>query len=158
VVAKLFNIFHPTKAYFGQKDAQQAIILQRMVEDLNFDIDFIICPTVREHDGLAMSSRNAALSPDQRDGAVVLYKALKVAEERIKMGERNGTKLRELMMDVVNTEPIADLDYASVADTRTLKELDLVQNDALLSMAVFFGDIRLIDNLLIEKIESEAKP
>lgn len=150
VVAKLFNIFQPHRAYFGQKDAQQTVVLRQMVRDLNFNLEMVICPTVREPDGVAMSSRNAYLSPEERAAAPVLYRALTEAREAYKRGERSGRKLRRLMEATIVSEPLARLEYASAADPLTLDELDEIQQGVLLSLAVFIGPTRLIDNLLLE--------
>lgn len=148
VVAKLFNIVQPTHAYFGQKDAQQTVVLRQMVRDLNFNLEMIVCPTVREADGLAMSSRNAYLSPDQRQAAAVLYRALQAAQSDYAQGERDGRRLRQRMVATIQSEPLARLDYASAADPLTLQELDVAGSQVLFSTAVFFGKTRLIDNLL----------
>ena len=150
VVAKLFNIVQPTRAYFGQKDAQQAVVIRRMAQDLNFNLDLVICPTVREPDGLAMSSRNAYLSPAERAAAPVLYRALCGARSAFEAGERDGATLRRLMQEMIAAEPLARLDYVSVADPMTLAELKRVEAGALFSLAVFFGQTRLIDNVLID--------
>ncbi len=147
IVAKLFNIFQPARAYFGQKDAQQTVVIRRMVEDLNFNLQVVICPIVREADGLAMSSRNAYLSPAERAAATVLYRALSAAKAAFEAGERDGDALRRLMEETVAAEPLARLDYASVADPNTLAELARVEDAALFSMAVFIGKTRLIDNM-----------
>jgi pantoate--beta-alanine ligase len=149
IVAKLFNIVQPTRAYFGQKDAQQAIVLQQMVSDLNFDIELVICPIVREADGLAQSSRNKYLNADQRAGANVLYRALLKAQSAYQNGERNGEILRQIMRSTIDQENLATVDYVSVADPKTLVELDEIPGKALFSMAVFFDKTRLIDNLLV---------
>jgi pantoate--beta-alanine ligase len=149
VVAKLFNIVQPTRAYFGQKDAQQTVVIQRMVTDLNFNLEIIVCPTVREADGLALSSRNAYLSTEQRSAATVLYRALSAAKTAFEAGERNGDVLRQLMQDTIAAEPLARLDYVSVAHPTTLAELQMVERKALFSLAVFFGRTRLIDNMLV---------
>ena len=149
IVAKLFNIVQPTRAYFGQKDAQQAIVLQRMVKDLNYDLEMVICPIAREEDGLARSSRNKYLSPAQRQAATVLSRALKRAEEAYKDGERQGGKLRAIMRSAIEEERLARIDYVSAANPQTLAELDEIENGVLLSTAVFFGKTRLIDNILI---------
>lgn len=149
IVAKLFNILQPTRAYFGQKDAQQTVVLRRMVKDLNFDIDMVICPIVREPDGLAQSSRNKYLTAEERAGADVLYRALQAAKAAYENGERNGEELRRLMLDLIALEPLATADYVSAADPETLEELDEISSGVLFSMAVFFGKTRLIDNLLI---------
>jgi len=150
VVAKLFNIIQPARAYFGQKDAQQTVVIRRMVTDLNFNLEVIVCPTVREADGLAMSSRNAYLSSEQRAAAPVLYQALSAAKAAFERGERDGAVLRQLMGQLVMAQPLARLDYVSVAHPLTLTELDLITSKALLSLAVFFGETRLIDNMFLE--------
>jgi pantoate--beta-alanine ligase len=147
VVTKLFNIMQPHRAYFGQKDAQQTIVLRRMVQDLNFDLDMIVCPTVREANGLALSSRNKYLSPAERQAATVLYRALQTAKAAYDTGERRGQPLRRLMRETIAAEPLARLEYVSVADPNTLFELDNIGNEALLSLAVRFGNTRLIDNI-----------
>lgn len=149
IVAKLFNIVNPHRAYFGQKDAQQTVVVRRMVEDLNFTLEVVVCPIVREPDGLAMSSRNARLTPEQRSAAPVLHRALSAAEEAVMAGQRDPLALRDLMVDTIAREPLARLDYVSVADANTLQELDRVDEDTLLSGAIFVGDVRLIDNILI---------
>lgn len=150
VVAKLFNIVSPNRAYFGQKDAQQAVIIKRMVADLDFDLEVVVVPTVREPDGLACSSRNVYLSPEERSAAVVLHRALNAARHKWEEGERAGVDLRQVMRDVVEAEPLATLDYVSVADPDTLEELETVDRSALMSLAVRIGRTRLIDNLLLE--------
>jgi pantoate--beta-alanine ligase len=151
VVAKLFNIFQPGRAYFGQKDAQQVVVIQQMVRDLDFPIDVVVCPTVREEDGLAMSSRNVRLSPAERQAATVLNRALSVAAAAAVSGQRSAERLRQIMRTVLASEPLAELEYVSVADRRTLDELEHVgQEGALLSLAVRFGDTRLIDNWTVE--------
>jgi pantoate--beta-alanine ligase len=149
IVAKLLNSFTPDKAYFGQKDAQQAAVLKRMVKDLNFPVELVVCPTVREPDGLALSSRNAYLSPDERKAATVLYRALSAAREKYDRGERNAEILREAMRSVVRSEPLAYEQYVSAADPDTLCELQTVDKSVLLSLAVRIGKARLIDNVLI---------
>jgi pantoate--beta-alanine ligase len=150
VVAKLFNAVKPHKAYFGQKDAQQAVVIQRMVRDLNFDLEVIICPIVREADGLAMSSRNAYLNPAERQAATVLYRALQAAKDAYRGGDRDAQALRRIMTEIIVAEPLARLQYVSCADSESLVEIqDWVTSPALLSMAVYIGKTRLIDNLLI---------
>jgi pantoate--beta-alanine ligase len=149
VVTKIFNAIQPARAYFGQKDAQQAAVIRRMARDLDFNIDIVVCPTVREADGLAMSSRNIYLNPQERKAAVVLFQALTLARERYAAGESNAESLRTLMRDSINAEPLAHCQYASCADTETLEELDVVKGKALLSLAVYIGKTRLIDNLVI---------
>jgi len=150
VVAKLFNAVQPDKAYFGQKDAQQAAVIRRMTTDLNFPIEIVVCPIVREPDGLAMSSRNIYLDPDQRKAATVLFRALTAARAAYDGGERDAGNLRNTMKATVGSEPLAQLQYVSCADYTTLHELDKVTGKTLLSMAVFLGKTRLIDNLVLE--------
>jgi pantoate--beta-alanine ligase len=149
VVAKLFNIVKPTRAYFGQKDAQQAIVIKKVVSDLNMNLEIVALPTVRETDGLAMSSRNDYLSPQERQAATVLYRALCLAQGLWSQGERNAPKLRQEMTDLIQKEPLAAIDYVSIADPETLEELDEVSPPALLSLAVKIGDTRLIDNVVL---------
>jgi pantoate--beta-alanine ligase len=151
VVAKLFNAFQPDRAYFGQKDAQQAVVIRRMVKDLNFPVAIVVCPTVRESDGLALSSRNAYLGPEERKAATVLYRALVSAKNSYEKGEQDGAVLRSVMQSVIESEPLAAAEYISAADPETLLELQQIvpENGALLSMAVRIGETRLIDNLLL---------
>ncbi len=149
VVTKLFNAIGPDKAYFGQKDAQQAAVIRRMTADLNFPIEIVVCPTVREPDGLAMSSRNVYLDPAQRQAATVLYRALSAARAAHEQGERDADKLRQIMQQTIEAEPLARMQYVSCADYGTLQELERVTGKALLSMAVYFGKTRLIDNLVL---------
>ncbi len=149
VVAKLFNAVQPHRAYFGQKDAQQAAVIQRMAQDLNFPLEVVICPIVREPDGLAMSSRNTYLDPEQRKAATVLFRALSAARSAHEDGERSGETLRRLVAETVNAEPLARLQYVSCADFETLKEADEIEGRALLSMAVYVGKTRLIDNFIL---------
>ena len=150
VVAKLFNAIQPDKAYFGQKDAQQAAVIRQMTADLNFPLEIVVCPIVREPDGLAMSSRNVYLEPDQRKAATVLYRALTAARAAYDGGERDANRLRDIMTQTIASEPLARLQYVSCADYRTLQELEQVTGKTLLSMAVFFGKTRLIDNFVLE--------
>ncbi len=150
VVAKLFNAVQPDRAYFGQKDAQQAIVIQQMTRDLNFPVEIIICPIVREPDGLAMSSRNTYLSPEERQAAVVLSHALQAAKSAYASGENDAEALRQMVTDIITAEPLARLQYVSCADPVTLLELEgSIQSKALLSLAVYFGKTRLIDNLVL---------
>ncbi len=149
VVAKLFNAFQPQKAYFGQKDAQQAIVIRRMVQDLNFPLQVVVCPIVREPDGLAMSSRNTYLSPEERRAATVLHRALTAAERAFQAGERDAEALRRIMSQVLAEEPLARPQYVSAADPETLEELQGPVQRALLSMAVYMGETRLIDNVVV---------
>ena len=149
VVAKLFNAVQPHKAYFGQKDAQQVAVIRQMVRDLNFPLEIVVCPTSREPDGLAMSSRNVYLDPDQRKAATVLFRSLSAAKELYERGERSAEKVRGKMKEVLAGEPLAEPQYISCADYDTLEELDEIKGKALLSMAVFFGKTRLIDNFIL---------
>lgn len=149
IVAKLFNSVRPARAYFGQKDAQQAAVIRRMTLDLNFPVEIVVCPTVREPDGLAMSSRNAYLNAEERQAATVLFRALSAAQAAYESGERQASRLRQAMLDVLAREPRARVQYVSCADYETLQELDTVSGKALLSMAVFIGQTRLIDNFVL---------
>ncbi|NTW12795.1 MAG: pantoate--beta-alanine ligase [Anaerolineales bacterium] len=149
VVAKLFNAVQPHKAYFGQKDAQQAAVIRRMTLDLNFPTEIVVCPTVREADGLAMSSRNVYLDPEQRKAATVLFRSLNAAKELFESGERDAEAIRRRMKEVLAGEPLAEPQYASCADYDSLEELTEIKGKALLSMAVFIGKTRLIDNFVI---------
>lgn len=150
VVTKLFNAVQPQKAYFGQKDAQQAAVIRKMTRDLNFPIEIVVCPTFRESDGLAMSSRNSYLSPEERMAAPVLFRALTTAKSAYESGERNADALRKIISDVLASEPRAQTQYVSVADYDTLEELETVTGRALLSIAVYMGKTRLIDNFVLE--------
>ena len=148
VVAKLFNIINPTRAYFGQKDFQQTVIINRMAKDLNSDVDIVVCPTIRGADGLALSSRNTYLDKEQHTAACALYRCLSKASEAVKSGITSGEKIRELMREVLSTEPlISQIDYASVYGPETLEEVDEIKNEALFAVAVRIGDTRLIDNI-----------
>jgi len=147
VVAKLFNIVQPTKAYFGQKDAQQAVVIKRMVADLNVGIEIVVVPTVRESDGLAMSSRNIYLSPEERQAATILFKALTLARQLRQGGEKDARKIRRQMTSLIQKEPLAQIDYVSIADAETLEELNLIDRPTLTSLAVRIGKTRLIDNM-----------
>jgi pantoate--beta-alanine ligase len=146
VVAILFDLVGADHAYFGQKDAQQVMVIRQMARDLAIKTEVVACPTVREADGLALSSRNVHLSPAGRAAAPVLHRALLAARERWDEGERSGDVLREVMRATLAAEPLAEVDYVSVADGTTLAELDRVDRPALLSLAVRFGSTRLIDN------------
>ncbi|MDI6631252.1 MAG: pantoate--beta-alanine ligase [Bacillota bacterium] len=151
VVAKLFNIVQPDSAYFGIKDAQQVVVIRRMVEDLDFPVKIKVHPTVREEDGLAVSSRNIYLSAEERRAATVLYRSLKRAEELVVQGERNGLRLKRFLEDAIGAEPLARLDYAEVVSWPDLKPLnELRPGQVLLAVAAYFGRARLIDNLLVE--------
>jgi len=150
VVAKLFNIVQPSRAYFGQKDAQQVVVIKRMVADLNMGIEVVVVPTVRESDGLAMSSRNIYLSPGERQAATILFKALTLARQLSQGGEKDAGKIRPQMAALIQKEPLAQIDYVSIADAETLEELNLIDRPALASLAVRIGKTRLIDNMLLE--------
>ncbi len=148
VVAKLFNIVRAERAYFGQKDAQQAVVIKRMVADLAIPTQIVVCPTLREPDGLAMSSRNTYLDSAQRSAAVVLYRALTAAKDQYDAGQRDAEALRAAMRYTLAQQPSAKVEYVSAADPDTLLELDRVDDRVLLSMAVRIGTTRLIDNFL----------
>ena len=149
IVTKLFNIVQPDKAYFGQKDAQQALVIQRMTKDLNMNLDVIIMPTLREKDGLAMSSRNTYLNPEERKAATILYKALSLAIQLKEQGENGTSDIKNKMERLIITEPLVKIEYISIADTQTLEELSSLAPRSLVSMAVRIGKTRLIDNLII---------
>jgi pantoate--beta-alanine ligase len=149
VVAKLFNIVQPARAYFGRKDAQQLVVVRKLVRDLRFAVEIVPVPIVREPDGLALSSRNAYLSPAEREAALVLSRALRQAEALFAAGERDAERLRAAMRELIAQEPLAQVDYVSVADAETLRELDRIEGAALASLAVRIGATRLIDNVTL---------
>lgn len=146
VVSKLFNIVTPDKAYFGEKDAQQLAVIRRMVRDMNFDITIVGCPIVREADGLAMSSRNTYLNPEERKAALILHQALTLGEEMMKAGERDAAKIKEAIVDKMNSEPLAKIDYVEIVDSDTLESVDVIAAPVLTATAVYIGKTRLIDN------------
>jgi pantoate--beta-alanine ligase len=148
VVAKLFNIVGPDRAYFGQKDYQQVTVLRKMATDLCMPLEVITCPTVREPDGLAMSSRNAYLNPAERQAALVLSRVLHLAEERLAQGERQGTRLTAMLRDCIAKESLARIDYVAVCDPDTLREVEQISENVLVVLAVYIGKTRLIDNAL----------
>jgi pantoate--beta-alanine ligase len=150
VVAKLFNIVQPTRAYFGQKDAQQVVVIKRMMADLNMNVEVVVVPTVRESDGLAMSSRNIYLNSRERQAATVLFKALTLARQLRRDGEKDAAKIRREMTALIQKEPLAQIDYVSIADAETLAELNLLDRPAVASLAVRVGKTRLIDNMPLE--------
>ncbi len=150
IVGKLFHIVAPDRAYFGQKDAQQFFVIERMVQDLNFDLELVMCPIVREADGLAKSSRNVFLEPEQRQQALCLVRSLQAAETAIKKGERDAHKIIGLLRGIIEESPLASLDYAEVVDTQTLKPVDKIAGRILIALAVRFGKVRLIDNIILE--------
>jgi pantoate--beta-alanine ligase len=159
VVTKLLHAFEPQRAYFGQKDAQQAVVIRRMARDLLLPVEIVVCPTVREADGLALSSRNRYLSPDEGRSATVLYRALRAASAAFEAGERDAERLRQVMRDVLGSEPKARPQYVSAADAETLEELNGQVGQALLSMAVTIGATTLIDNTTVgsEKATSQGQ-
>jgi pantoate--beta-alanine ligase len=150
IVAKLFNIVQPTRSYFGQKDAQQCAVIKKMVKDLEMPLEVIIVPTVREPDGLAMSSRNVYLTKEMRQQAPVIYKSLLLAEKLWQQGEKDAAKIRQQMTALIQKQPLAQIEYIDIADTDTLAELKTIKTSALISMAVRFGNIRLLDNIILE--------
>jgi pantoate--beta-alanine ligase len=150
VCAKLFNIIQPTRAYFGQKDAQQAVVIKKMVADLNINLEIVTVPIVREPDGLAMSSRNAYFNPEERRATTVLYQALTLAQKLWSQGETDTHRLRQEMTKLIQKQPLATIDYVSIANAETLDELDTVNPPALVSLAVKIGKTRLIDNIVLE--------
>jgi len=147
ICAKLFNIIQPTKAYFGQKDAQQVVVIKRMVIDLNMNLEIVVVPTIRENDGLAMSSRNTYLTSKERKAAPILFKALSLAKQLWQSGERDADKIRREMIVLIKKEPLAYIDYVSIADANTLEELKEIDRPAVVSLAVRMGRTRLIDNI-----------
>jgi pantoate--beta-alanine ligase len=149
VVTKLFNVVQPHHAYFGQKDAQQLAVIRRLARDLDLPVEVVGLPTVREPDGLAMSSRNMYLSPEERQAAIVLYRSLEAAQELWRSGVRDAARIRDRMSEVLAAEALARIDYVSVADAETLAELETVDRPALVSLAVRIGETRLIDNVTL---------
>lgn len=152
VVAKLFNIVTPDKAYFGQKDAQQLAIIKKMVQDLNFDVEIIPCPIIREPDGLALSSRNSYLSKEERNASLIISKSMKEAEKLILEGERNSGSIIEFIKDKINKEPLAHIDYVEVVDLELLKSVIKIDKPVLVAAAVYLGKTRLIDNFSFEEV------
>jgi pantoate--beta-alanine ligase len=151
VCSKLFNIVSPTKAYFGQKDAQQCVVIKRMVTDINMNLDIVVVPTVREPDGLAMSSRNTYLKPDERKAAVVLSKSLNLARKMWLEGEHDAQRIRLAMRELIQSESLVErIDYISIANMETLEELDEVKRPSVVSLAVKIGKPRLLDNIILE--------
>lgn len=150
VVAKLFNIARPARAYFGQKDFQQTLVIKRLVRDLDMGIEIIVCPTVREEDGLAMSSRNTYLSPEGRQAATVLFRALTAAAGAMKSGIIESGRIRQIMLETLEAEPlVSEIQYCSVCDPETLREVDRIDRPVLLAIALKIRGTRLIDNLLV---------
>lgn len=150
VVLKLFNIVKPDRAYFGQKDAQQLAVIKRMVKDLNVDTEIVGCPIVREADGLAKSSRNTYLNPDERKAALILSRSLKLGRKLIENGETDAKAVIKAITDSINTEPLAKIDYVDVVDFDTITPVDKIGKSVLVAIAVYIGKTRLIDNFIIE--------
>ncbi len=151
VVNKLFNIVKPDKAYFGEKDAQQLAVIKRMVKDLNMDIEIVGCPIIREADGLAKSSRNTYLSPESRKQAVILSKSIFMAKKMVEDGERDAEKVKKAMRELIESEPLTDIDYVEIVDVNTMKSLDVIKGEILCAIAVNVGgEARLIDNFMMK--------
>ncbi|MBI3995271.1 MAG: pantoate--beta-alanine ligase, partial [Nitrospirae bacterium] len=150
VVAKLFQIITPEIAFFGQKDYQQTVVIKRLAQDLNFPVKIVVCPTVREKDGLAMSSRNRYLSDGEREAARFLFKALQKGRERIGQGERDAAAVRDAMALLIQEQPQEQIDYATVVHPETLQEVSKIKGPVVLLLAVRIGKTRLIDNLLVK--------
>lgn len=150
IVTKLFNIVRPHKAFFGQKDYQQSIVIKRMVKDLNMEIDIIVLPTVREPDGLAMSSRNYYLSQEERKASTILYRSLMMVSKMVRDGEKDAKRVYSEMKTMIDKEPLANIDYIAIADPDTLQNIYEIKGKTLIALAVRIGNTRLIDNILIE--------
>lgn len=153
VVTKLFHIVTPDKAYFGQKDAQQLAVIKRMVKDLNMPLEIVGCPIVREEDGLAKSSRNTYLSEEERKAALVLSRAVFLGEKMVKDGERDCRKIREAMVEEIEKEPMAKIDYVKTVDLLTMQQIEKIETGVLAAMAVYIGKTRLIDNFMYETVQ-----
>jgi len=154
VVAKFFNIVCPDRAYFGQKDAQQLAVIKRMVKDLNMPLEIVGCPIVREQDGLAMSSRNTYMDAGERSAALILSKAINLGKDMIEKGERDASVVKEKMTELINTEPMAEIDYVEVVDNNTMEEIDTIKGDILCAIAVKINNkVRLIDNFMMSEVE-----
>jgi pantoate--beta-alanine ligase len=154
---KLLEIVQPHYAYFGRKDAQQVRIVQQMVRDLNLNTEIVVCPIVREADGLAMSSRNAYLGEEDRKASTVLYRALRTTEKEVNAGLRDSLELQRLLVKVIASEPRTRLDYAEIVDAETFEPVVRITRRSYAVLAVFFGRTRLIDNMLIEPIGDELR-
>ncbi len=150
VVSKLFNIVTPDRAYFGQKDAQQLCVIKKMVEDLNFDIEIVGCPIVRESDGLAKSSRNTYLSPEERKAALCLSRSLEIGRRMAESGETDAKAITDAVRNEISKEPLARIDYVELVDLTTLEPLETVKKPLLCAIAVYIGKTRLIDNFIME--------
>ncbi len=151
VVGKLFNIVTPDRAYFGQKDAQQLATVKRFVRDLNFPVEIVACPIVREADGLAKSSRNTYLNPEERKAALILSQSLKKGQEAIEQGERDSQKVIDIIRENLQTEPLARIDYVEVVDFENIQRTPVIEGETLVAIAVYIGKTRLIDNFIINK-------
>ena len=149
VVGKLFNIVHPDRAYFGQKDAQQLAVVRRMVRDLNFDLEIVGCPIIREEDGLAKSSRNTYLSEEERKAAVILHKGLVKGEEMVSAGEKDVKKVLDAITEIIESEPLARIDYVEAVDFDNIETIDTIEGSVLVAVAVYIGKTRLIDNFIV---------
>lgn len=149
VVGKLFNIVCPDRAYFGQKDAQQLATIKRFVRDLNFPLEIVPCPIIREDDGLAKSSRNTYLSPEERQAALILSKSLALGKEAIEKGERSAKAIIDIITRNLQTEPLARIDYVEVVDFENIQRVDKIEGETLVAIAVYIGKTRLIDNFII---------
>ena len=149
MVAKLFNIVTPDKAFFGQKDAQQLAVIRRMVRDLNFNLEIIGCPIIREEDGLAKSSRNTYLSPEERQAATILHKGLTKGEELVRGGEKNAATVVNAIREVIKTEPLAKIDYVEMVDFDNIQPVETIEGTVLTAVAVYIGKTRLIDNFIV---------
>lgn len=146
VVSKLFNIVTPDRAYFGQKDAQQLAVIRHMVSDLNYGIEIVGCPIIREEDGLAKSSRNTYLNPEERQAALILSKSLAEGKKLLEAGEKNAATIRQVITDKIKTEPLAKIDYVEVVDWNNLEPIETIEGAVLVAIAVYIGKTRLIDN------------
>lgn len=151
VVGKLFNIVCPDRAYFGQKDAQQLATIRRFVRDLNFPVEIIPCPIIREEDGLAKSSRNTYLSPEERQAALILSKSLRLGREAIEKGEENAQRVINIIKENLSTEPLARIDYVEIVDFENIQRVEKIEGETLVAIAVYIGKTRLIDNFIITK-------
>ena len=151
VVAKLFNIVTPDKAYFGQKDAQQLAVIKRMVKDLNMPLTIVGCPIIREEDGLARSSRNTYLSPEERKAALVLSRSIFLGKKMVEQGEKDCKKIKEAMTAEIEKEPLAKIDYVKIVDLSTMQQVEKTEHGVLAAIAVYIGKTRLIDNFMTEE-------
>lgn len=151
VVAKLFNIVTPDKAYFGQKDAQQLAVIKRMVKDLNMPLTIVGCPIIREEDGLARSSRNTYLSPEERKAALVLSRSIFLGKKMVEQGEKDCRKIKEAMTAEIGKEPLAKIDYVKIVDLSTMQQVETIEHGVLAAIAVYIGKTRLIDNFMTEE-------